>query len=115
MSLKLTPRRQTVRIRTLLHLAAAAAIMVVCTAPSLMAQRGGRGAAPQAPAGPAPKLADGKPDFSGHWTNPYTPNMAGARGANALDPATLMAFDWPHKGEPLTDARGQAKTYDLPY
>jgi len=84
-------------------------------------QRGGRGggggrgaAANLPPAGPAPKL-DGKPDFSGHWNNPYRPNMAGARGANALDPVTLMPFDWPHKGDPLPDARGQAKTYDLPY
>ncbi len=41
--------------------------------------------------------------------------MAGARGANALDPMTRMPFDWPHKGEPLPDAKGAAKTYDLPY
>src|SRR5262249_14488309 len=78
--------------------------------------RGGRGAAANLPpAGPTPRLANGKPDFSGHWNNPYTPNMAGARGANALDPATMMPFDWPHKGEPLTDAKGQPKTYDLPF
>ena len=77
---------------------------------------GGRGAAANLPpAGPAPRLANGKPDFSGHWNNPYTPNMAGVRGANALDPTTLMPFDWPHKGEPLADAKGQPKTYDLPY
>jgi len=78
--------------------------------------RGGRGAnANLPPAGPTPRLANGKPDLSGHWSNPYTPNMAGARGANALDPMTLKAFDWPHKGEPLTEAKGAAKTYDLPY
>jgi hypothetical protein len=77
---------------------------------------GGRGAAANLPpAGPAPRLANGKPDFSGHWNNPYTPNMAGVRGANALDPTTLMPFDWPHKGEPLADAKGQPKTYDLPF
>jgi hypothetical protein len=76
---------------------------------------GGRGAnANLPPAGPAPRLANGKPDFSGHWNNPYTPNMAGARGASVLDPATLMPFDWPRKGEALPDARG-TKTFDLPY
>ena len=64
--------------------------------------RGGRGANANAnlpPAGPAPRLPNGKPDLSGHWNNPYTPNMAGVRGANALDPATRMPLDWPHKGE----------------
>jgi len=54
-------------------------------------QRGGRGAnANLPPAGPAPRLPNGKPDLSGHWNNPYAPNMAGARGANALDPMTRM-------------------------
>jgi hypothetical protein len=76
---------------------------------------GGRGAnANLPPAGPTPRLANGKPDFSGHWNNPYTPNMAGARGANALDPTTLMPLDFPRKGEALPDADGM-KTFDLPY
>ena len=82
-------------------------------------QRGGGGRGANAnlpPAGPAPRLPNGKLDLSGHWNNPYTPNMAGVRGANALDPMTLMPFDWLHKGEALTDTRGAAgKTYDLPY
>src|SRR6185503_19237007 len=102
MSELLTPRRQTVSTRTLLDLAAAAAIMVVVAAPTVMAQRGGgRGAAPQAPAGPAPKLADGKPDLSGHWNNPYTPDMAGGRAGGALDPMTRKPLTFPRKGEPL--------------
>ncbi len=31
----------------------------------------------QAPAGPAPRLANGKPDLTGLWNNPYTADMAG--------------------------------------
>jgi len=78
---------------------------------------GGRGGANAnlPPAGPMPRLANGKPDFSGHWNNPYTPNMAGNGGASALDPTTLMPFDFPRKGEALPDAKGQRKTLDLPY
>jgi hypothetical protein len=74
---------------------------------------GARGAANQTPAGPAPRLANGKPDLSGHWNNPYTANMA--QGMNVLDPATMMPLDFPHKGEALPDAKGARKTYDLPY
>src|SRR5262245_5525270 len=60
---------------------------------------GGRGAAANLPpAGPAPRLANGKPDLSGHWNNPYTPNMAGARGASVMEPTTLMPLDFPRKG-----------------
>jgi hypothetical protein len=74
----------TVTTRTHVYVLSAALIMAVCIAPSLIAQRGqgggGRGAAaPQAPAGPVPRLANGKPDLSGYWANPYTPHMA-ARG-----------------------------------
>jgi hypothetical protein len=78
---------------------------------------GGRGAnANLPPAGPVPRLANGKPDLSGLWANPYTPNMAGARGANALDPKTRMELTFPRKGEALTDAKGAPnKTFDLPY
>ena len=78
--------------------------------------RGGRGAnANLPPAGPTPRLPNGKPDLSGHWNNPYTPNMAGPRGQNALDPMTRMPLDWPHKGDALPDAKGAMKTNDLPY
>src|SRR5437660_12083809 len=77
--------------------------------------RGGQRGANLPPAGPTPRLTNGKPDFSGHWNNPYTPNMAGAGGATALDPSTRMPFDWPHEGEPLPDGKGQPKPFDLPY
>ena len=74
-------------------------------------QRAGRGA-PATPAGPAPRLANGKPDLSGHWANPYTPNMAG-RGV--LDPMTRQPLTFPRQGEKLPDAIDPARTFDLPY
>ena len=111
----------TMRWNSVLFVAAVAAVLVLnlgVAAQETGRQGGGRGpqrGANLPPAGPTPRLSDGKPDFSGHWANPYTPNMAGPKGASALDPATRMPFDWPHKGEPLVDAKGQPKTYDLPY
>jgi hypothetical protein len=43
------------------------------------------------PGGPAPRLPDGKPDFSGHWF----PNGAGqgVSGRFGVDPAALSTFD----------------------
>jgi hypothetical protein len=80
--------------------------------------RGGRQGAPQPPAGPAPRLANGKPDLSGHWTNPYTPDMA--RRGTVLDPATKQPLTFARLGEALPNAKAPAsgnaaRTYDLPY
>jgi len=82
------------------------------------ARGGGRGAANLPPAGPTPRLPNGKPDLSGHWNNPYTPDMA-ARGT-VLDPKTRMPLQFARMGEPITNARASAtgrgaRTYDLPY
>ena len=76
-------------------------------------------AAPQPPAGPTPRLANGKPDLSGHWQNPYTPNMAG-RGL-VLDPKTRQPLTFARQGEALPDAAANTgnstarRTFDLPY
>lgn len=107
-------------------LAGATALFVTATlVPPLTAQapapaQGGRGAAPPAaPAGPAPRLANGKPDLSGLWANPYTANMAGGRGGGALDPKTRQPLNFARKGEKYPDdprdGQGNIKTFDLPY
>ena len=83
------------------------------------ARQGGAGrGAPQAPAGPVPRLANGKPDLSGLWANPYTANMAA--GKNVLDPKTRQPLTFARQGEVLKDAKApasgnQARSYDLPY
>jgi len=108
----------TVSTRTPVYVLSPALIMAVCVVP-LSAQRGqgggGRGAAPQTPAGPTPLLANGKPDLSGYWANPYTPHMA--RGV--FDPATRQPLKFERQGEALPTAKapasGGARTYDLPY
>ena len=69
-----------------------------------------------APAGPVPQLPNGKPDLSGHWANPYTPDMA-AKG-QVLDPGTRKPLELPRS--PLPDAKASAagsaaRTLDLPY
>src|SRR5688572_4116666 len=67
---------------------------------------GGRGGGQAAaPAGPTPRLPNGKPDLSGLWANPYTNNMA--RGV--FDPAkkradgTYEPLTWERQGERLPD------------
>ncbi len=77
----------------------------------------GRGAAPLTPAGPVPRLANGKRDLSGLWANPYTPNMAG-RGL--VDVKNRQPLKFARQGEALPNAKApasgnQARTFDLPY
>ena len=80
--------------------------------------RGGAPAAAQPPAGPVPRLANGKPDLSGHWANPYTPNM-GAKGT-VRDPKTREPLNFPRLGESLATAAASAtggggRTFDFPF
>ena len=63
-----------------------------------------------------PLMANGKPDLSGHWANPYVPDMA--RAGTVLDPATRKPQELSRA--PLADAKapavgGGARTMDLPY
>src|SRR6266496_3683047 len=64
------------------------------------AAEGGRRGAPLPPAGPAPRLSNGKPDLSGHWANPYVPNMA----LRIVDPMTREPIKFARQGEALPDA-----------
>jgi hypothetical protein len=63
-----------------------------------------------------PRLPNGKPDLSGHWSNPYTPDMA-VQG-RVLDPETRRPLELTR--ESLPDAKapavgGGTRTLDLPY
>jgi hypothetical protein len=102
-----------VRIRLNAFTAALALLaMVSLGAGDLLAQRG---APAGPPAGPTPRLSDGKPDLSGLWAEPYTPNMAGREGSAVVDPVTREPLEWERKGDPLPDASDPSRTFDLPY
>ncbi len=94
-------------------MAAAAAVVPA------FAQRG-QGAAPEPAtakaAGPVPRLANGKPDLSGLWANPYTPNMA----LGVRDPKTRQPLKFVRQGEAIPDAKAPAsgsaaRSFDLPF
>ena len=84
--------------------------------PSQLAAAVAAASATGQPAGPVPRLRDGKPDLSGLWENPYTPDMA-ANGT-VLDPNTRKALKLSRAA--LPDAKPAAigsgqRTLDLPY
>jgi hypothetical protein len=116
-----------VRIRGMLTVTGVALVAGIIVPAWVEAQRGdgaapagrggGRGAAvPAQPAGPVPRLANGKPDLSGHWVNPYTPDMA----LRVADPMTRQPLKFARQGEAIpgamAPASGQrARTFDLPF
>jgi hypothetical protein len=86
----------------------------VVAAPPSLAQQAPRGRTDsQTPAGPTPRLSNGKPDLSGLWADPYTPNMA-VKGT-VLDPTGRQPMTFARQGEVLADAVDPKRTYDLPY
>jgi hypothetical protein len=77
----------------------------------LLAAAGVNAAAPS-----VPRLPNGKPDLTGLWNNPYTPNMA-AKGS-VLDPQTRQPIEV--SGAPIPGAKAPAagsapRAVDLPY
>jgi hypothetical protein len=103
-------------VRRLNLLIVAAAMFTLLLSPLMVeAQRGRGGGADQPPAGPTPRLADGKPDLSGLWAEPYTPNMAGRGSSSVVHPETREPLVWDRMGEELPDGIDPNRTFDLPY
>lgn len=90
--------------RNLLRIAAGLALAAMCAAPAFSQ---GRGRGPKPPEGPTPRMPDGKPDFSGVWARPYTPDMS--REIREAKPGGFLYRDLPNISK---DQKGQVQ---LPY
>ncbi len=68
------------------------------------------------PVAPVPRLANGKPDLSGHWSNLHVTNMA----LRVVDPRTREPLKFARQGELIPGAKPSAagttpRSFDLPY
>jgi hypothetical protein len=98
-------------------IACAPSALLSQSSPEQRAAPSANASAGKQPAGAAPRLRNGKPDLSGLWANPYTPDMA-TKGT-VLDPGTRKPLNV--SGAALPDAKpaaiggGGPRTLDLPY
>jgi hypothetical protein len=87
------------------RIVASVALAALCVAPAFSQGRGRGG--PKPPEGPTPRTADGKPDLSGVWQRPYTPDMS--REVREAKPGGYLFRDLPNIAK---DQKGQVQ---LPY
>jgi hypothetical protein len=104
-----------VRTRFVYSTAAAATLVLLLTAPSAFAQRGFLEGTPKPPAaiptGPAPRMPDGKPSFSGVWNSPNFGNMGGAL---PLQPWAAKAAEDHHKNDDADDPEAKCLPSGVP-